>query len=146
TIPAAVGLILLAYPIYHTLYHLTGGDVSAIELGGEILRWYAPTAILFAVFAMSSSILQGIERQRFAVFSLLVGLFLKLVLHEWFISIFHELGAILATDVGYLSAVVLNLLVIRYYGAFSFRFVAKRALLILIFAAAMGIVVMISTA
>lgn len=138
TIPAAVGLSVLAYSVYYTLYP---GE-ETIELGGMILRWYAPTALLFAVFSITSSILQGINQQKFAVLSLLVGFLLKLVLNEWFLRVFHGLGAIFATDAGFIVSVILNLLVIRAYAGYRLKFIFKRALLIVIFSAVMAVIVL----
>ncbi|HEX7063592.1 MAG TPA: polysaccharide biosynthesis protein [Bacillales bacterium] len=140
TIPAAVGLSLLAYPIYGALYGIEG-----IKLGGEILQWYAPTALLFALFGITSSVLQGINRQKVVVFSLLVGLLLKLLLNSWLLTIFHEIGAILATDIGYICSITLNVIIIGYYTQYKFTFIAKRTVLILLFSAVMGIMVWLVT-
>lgn len=138
TIPAAVGLSVLAYSVYNTLYPDT---IEALELGGQILRWYAPTALLFAFFSITASILQGINQQKFAVLSLLVGVLLKLSLNEWLLTVFHGLGAILATDIGFIFSVVMNVLVVRHFAGYRLRFILKRALLILIFAAVMAVIV-----
>ncbi|HET7616247.1 MAG TPA: polysaccharide biosynthesis protein, partial [Bacillales bacterium] len=127
TIPAAAGLALLAYPVYGTLY-----GVDGIELGGKILRWYAPTALLFASFGITSSVLQGINKQKFVVFSLAVGLLLKFLFNEWFLPVFHEIGAILSTDIGYMFSIAMNVIVIRIYTQYTFKFIAKRMLLIII--------------
>ncbi|HET7580021.1 MAG TPA: polysaccharide biosynthesis protein [Bacillales bacterium] len=141
TIPAAIGLFVLAYPVFGTLY-----GIDEIKLGGHILRWYAPTALLFASFSITSSVLQGINQQKFTVFSLLVGLLLKLLLNEWLLTLFQGgVGAILATDIGYFCSVMLNILVIRTYTQYRFTFIAKRALLILIFSVLMAIVVLLVT-
>lgn len=140
TIPAAVGLAVLSYPIFGTLY-----SGNHIVLGGEILRWYAPTALLFALFDTTASILQGINQQKFAVLSLLIGLLIKLLLNEWFISMFHGIGAILATDVGFLVTIILNVIVIRAFAQYDLTFISKRALLITLFSGLMAVVVLIVT-
>lgn len=140
TIPAAVGLSILAYPVYGTLY-----GVDGIQLGGEILRWYAPTALLFASFGITAAILQGINRQKFVVFSMLVGLLLKLLMNEWLVTDFHKIGAILATDIGYLCAITLNVFVIHSYTEYKFRFIAKRLSLILLLSAVMAAAVWLFT-
>ncbi|HEX7063572.1 MAG TPA: polysaccharide biosynthesis protein [Bacillales bacterium] len=145
TVPAAVGLSVLAYSIYGTLYGAGDYSIESVELGGKILRWFAPTALLFALFSITSSILQGINRQKFTIFSLLVGLLLKLLLNEPLLRAFHEIGAVFATDIGFICSVTLNLLVIRTYVSYRFIFVLKRGLLILIFAALMAVVVWLVT-
>lgn len=138
TLPAAVGLSILAYSAYGTLYGTTD-----IMLGGEILRWYAPTAILFALFTAAAAILQGINRQKFAVLALLCGILIKMILNRPFIAKWEGIGAILATDIGYLFSVVFCLFVIKKYTKFKWTLLAKRTLLIGIFTAIMGICVWI---
>ncbi|HET7626903.1 MAG TPA: polysaccharide biosynthesis protein [Bacillales bacterium] len=140
TIPAAVGLSVLAHPVYGSLYGLENGEV-----GAAILRWYAPTALLFALFSITSAILQGINRQKFAVFSLLVGLLVKMMLNVPLIARWHGLGAVAATDIGFLCSVLLNVFVIRTFLQYRFGFVFKRGLLILSFSVIMAVVVVLVT-
>lgn len=140
TVPAAVGLSILSYPVYETLYANTN-----LQIGGEILRWYAPTALLFSLFSITASILQGINQQKFVLFSLLVGLLIKLLLNTWFITLFHGIGAILATDIGFCITLFLNVMVIRAYAGYQLMFISKRALLIVIFSAAMAVIVWLVT-
>src|SRR5690606_13627993 len=101
TLPAAVGLSVLAYPAYGALYGL-----NDVALGGEILRWYAPTAVLFALFTASAAILQGINRQKLAVLALLCGVLAKMLLNRPFIEKWEGIGAIAATNIGYLISIV----------------------------------------
>jgi O-antigen/teichoic acid export membrane protein len=143
TIPAAVGLSVLAYSVYGALYW--SDHVHLLHLGGQILRWYAPTALLFAIFSTSAAILQGINQQKFAIFSLLVGLLLKMVFNPWLLTVFHGIGAILATDIGYICSIIVNLLVIRAYAGYRLKFIMKRGLLILIFSAIMAVAVWLVT-
>lgn len=133
TLPAAAGLSVLAYSAYGTLYGTTD-----IVLGGELLRWYAPTAILFAAFTAAAAILQGINRQKLAVFALLCGILIKMLLNRPFIAKWEGIGAIIATDIGYLFSVVFCLLAIKTFTRFRFAFIAKRTLLIGIFTTIMG--------
>lgn len=137
TFPAVIGLSILAYPAYASFYSLS-------DLGGEILRWYAPVAILFAFFSVTAAILQGINQQKFTVYSLLLGLVIKLVLNVWFITMFQSIGAILATALGYTASVVFNLYIIKKYTNFNFYFVFRRTLLMGIFTAIMSVIVLIT--
>ncbi|WP_201715931.1 putative polysaccharide biosynthesis protein [Rossellomorea arthrocnemi] len=123
TVPAALGLALLAEPMYTLFYH---SDV----LGTSILRSYAPVAILFALFAVTAAILQGIDEQKFTIFSLLVGLLLKLVLNIPLIRLFETQGAVLATTIGYAVAILINLYVIKKYARYQFRLILRRTLFI----------------
>jgi O-antigen/teichoic acid export membrane protein len=130
TLPAAIGLSILAEPIYTIFYEHK-------ELGFEVLRAYAPVGILFSLFLVTSSILQGINEQRWTVLSLLVGLLIKLSLNISLITMFETKGAVYATALGYIGAIVIQLLVIKNYAKYPFLFVWRRSLLIVIFAGIM---------
>ncbi len=134
TIPAVVGMSVLADPIYSSFY-------VHDSLGAGILQAYAPTAILFALFSVSAAVLQGINQQKYTVLSLLVGLLIKMSLNIPFIQMFQTKGAVYATTLGFLAACILNLFVIRYFTQFSYRLVLKRSILICIFSAIMALVV-----
>ncbi len=130
TLPAAIGLSLLAEPVYTAFYQ---HDL----LGASVLRAYAPVAILFSLYSVTAAILQGINEQRFTVLSLLIGLLIKLSLNIPLIKMMETRGAVLATTLGYSAAIILNLIVIKMYSRYPFRLVWRRSLLIVIFAGLM---------
>jgi O-antigen/teichoic acid export membrane protein len=130
TLPAAIGVSLLAEPVYTVFYEHK-------LLGTEVLQVYAPVAILFALYLVTASILQGINEQRYTVLSLLVGLLIKLSLNIPLIKIFETKGAVLATALGYLAAILIQFFVIKKYASYPFLFVWRRSLLIVIFGALM---------
>lgn len=138
TLPAAVGLVVLAYPAYATLY-----GMSDVAVGGQLLRWYAPTAILFALFTAMAAILQGINRQKLAVLSLLCGILIKMLLNRPLMMKWEGIGAIIATNAGYLFSVLFCFFVIKKYAQYKSRLLLKRTLLIVIFTSMMGIAVWI---
>lgn len=106
TLPAVVGMSLLATPIYNTFYQLN-------ELGGDILKWYAPVALLFSLYSVLVAILQGLNLQRFAVFSLSIGVLIKMFTNVPLIHAFETYGAIISTALGYTASIVYTYLVIR---------------------------------
>lgn len=130
TLPAVLGLSLLAEPFYTVFY-------EHVPLGTEVLRAYAPVAILFALFSVTAAILQGINEQKFTILSLLVGLLIKLSLNIPLIKLMETQGAILSTALGYSAAILINLFVIRKFAEYPLRLVWRRSLLIVIFSAAM---------
>ncbi|MFN7250548.1 MAG: oligosaccharide flippase family protein [Anaerobacillus sp.] len=136
TLPAAVGLSILAYPAYGGLF-----GVGNIEIGAAILQYYAPIAIFFSLFAVTSAILQGINRQRIAVIGLVAGLLVKLSLNVILLSQFETRGAIYATGLGYLTSLGVNIWAIGKYGNYNYRFMLKRFFLISIFTGIMAAVV-----
>src|SRR5699024_12791871 len=64
-IPAVIGLSVLSYEAYGALFGMNQLDVS-----GNLLMWYAPVPLLFALFTCSAAILHGINVQRFELVSL----------------------------------------------------------------------------
>ncbi|MCQ6278430.1 polysaccharide biosynthesis protein [Bacillus sp. EB600] len=126
TLPAAMGLSLLAEPIYTVFYEHD-------PLGISVLAAYSPVAILFSLYSVTAAILQGINEQRFTMLSLLVGLLVKLSLNIPLIKAMQTQGAVLATALGYAAAIIINLVVIKIYSRYPFRLVVRRSLLIVIF-------------
>ncbi|MBY0124158.1 polysaccharide biosynthesis protein [Bacillus sp. S/N-304-OC-R1] len=125
TLPAVVGLSMLAEPIFTLFYDHN-------DLGTEVLRTYAPVAVLFAYFLVTAAILQGINEQRFTVLSLLVGLLIKLSLNIPLIKLMETEGAIVATAIGYAAAIIINLVVIKIFAQYPFKLVFRRSLLIVL--------------
>ncbi|MFA9559091.1 oligosaccharide flippase family protein [Evansella sp. AB-rgal1] len=138
SIPAALGLVLLADSAYAALF-----GVGDMEIGAPILRYYAPVAILFSLFAVTASLLQGINRQKYVIIALLSGLTFKALFNYQFVVWFEAFGAIIATGIGYSIAVALNIWAIGKYANYDYRFLLKRILLISIFATIMGIIVVL---
>ncbi|AJD91839.1 cell division protein [Jeotgalibacillus malaysiensis] len=136
TMPAAIGLSLLAEPAYTVFY---GAD----QLGTEVLRTYAPVAILFAIYTVTAAMMQGINEQRWSVLSLLVGLLVKLSLNIPLVQMMEVQGAVLSTSIGYIAAIVINLLVIKYFAAYKYKMVVKRTVLMLIFNVVMAVPVLL---
>lgn len=132
TMPAAIGLALLAEPMYTMFYEFD-------EFGAQVLRTYAPVAILFALYSVTAAVLQGINEQRFTVLSLLTGLLVKLTFNIPLIKLFATEGAVYATALGYGVAIVINLIVIKQFAYYPFKLVYRRTLLIVIFNVMMAI-------
>lgn len=127
-IPAVVGLSSLAHEAYGSLY-----GMEDIELTSNLLAWYAPVALFFALYTVSAAILQGINEQRFALVSLLIGFIIKLSLNSVLIHQFAGVGSIVTTGLAVGVAVLLNLWRIQKVLAFSYKQTAKRTLFVIIF-------------
>jgi O-antigen/teichoic acid export membrane protein len=137
-VPAAAGLGSLSEVAYGTLFGLENIDIT-----GTILAWYAPVALLFALFTVSAAILQGINQQKFAVVSLTAGLLMKILFNVQLIHMFGAKGAIFGTGLAVGTAVVLNIWKVKVSIDFSFKRTNKIALLTIIFSAMMVIAVLI---
>jgi O-antigen/teichoic acid export membrane protein len=134
TVPAALGLSLLANPIFTMFYEHS-------KLGEDVLGHYAPVAILFALYSVTAAILQGINEQRFTILSLLTGLLVKLTFNIPLIKMFETDGAVYATALGYSVSIIINIIVIKIFADYPFKTVIRRCLLILMFNAIMAIIV-----
>lgn len=135
--PAAIGLSILADEAYGTLYAID----EANRYAGSILAVYAPVSLFFALFTVSASMLQGVNRQNFTLLSLAVGLIIKIALNVPMITMFEAEGAVMATGLGVLTAGLLNLTVLYRTTHFELRPLFKKSLLIVILTAIMALVV-----
>src|SRR5699024_8329105 len=138
-VPAIVGLTTLAYEAYGALY-----GMEDIKFTGSLLAWYTPVALLFALFTVTSAVLQGINEQRYAVASLLVGFLVKLLINSFFIHTFGAKGIIFATALAVGTAVGLNFWHIYRAVEFPYKETFKRFLLMLIFSGIMWVVLVIT--
>lgn len=132
-IPACAGIIMLSDLTYGTLF-----GFHRLDLTGPILAWYAPVALLFAMFTVSAAMLQGIQQQSFAVISLLLGLLAKIFLNIQMIHWFGAKGSIFATALAAGIAVVLNLMHMKRKINFVFKSTLKILMLVLIFTLVMS--------
>lgn len=137
TVPAAMGISVLANEFYLVFYEQS-------ETGSMVLAHYAPVAILFALYPVTTAILQGIDRQKLIILNLLLGILTKLVLNTPLIKAFETDGAILATSAGYIVAIGLNMFAIRKTLHYKSTMVFRRILLIVMVNVAMLILVFLS--
>lgn len=107
TLPVILFIAVLSYPVYHFLF------VTEVDIGGHILRWFIPTALFFALFSVSSSILQGMNLQRQVLISLSLGIIIKGISNVPLIMLFKELGPIIATNLGFAISIGFNFFIIH---------------------------------
>ncbi|WP_458412168.1 putative polysaccharide biosynthesis protein [Schinkia sp. CFF1] len=138
TLPAAFGLAMVAGPAIGALF---GADI--IKSGEGILFYYSPVALLFALFTVTAAILQGVNQQRFAVYGMFAGLFIKLILNIPLVRLYEIYGVIWATGIGFLFSILFNFWAIKKYANFSFNFTIRRSVLISILVCIMSLVVKI---
>lgn len=138
TLPAVMGLSILSGPTIGSLF-----SVDTIGIGEDVIRYYSPVALLFALFSVTAAILQGINRQRFAVYSISGGIILKMILNVPLIKMFEVYGAIWATAIGFIFSVAINFWAIKKYANFRYEFFIRRSMLIAVFVGVMVIVVQV---
>lgn len=116
TLPCVVLLMALSTPAFSFLFGATHET-----LGGQLMLWHAPTAILFSLFIVTAAILQGIDRHKFAIFSLLVGLIFKFLSNSSFVMWWEGAGSAISTDIGFLLSILLNVWALKRYAQFKIR-------------------------
>lgn len=134
TVPATIGISILAKDLYHFFY-------SQSDMGTQVLGHYAPVAILFALFTVTAAILQGVDYQKWVVFSLVTGVVVKAVLNIPLIKIWSVDGAIVATALGYGATIIINIYVIKKATSYKAKIVMRRILLIMMITAIMAVTV-----
>lgn len=131
-VPAVFGLIALSSEAYGSLF-----SMEDLHITSALLAWNAPIALALALFTVSSAILQGINEQRFAVFSLFVGFLIKLTLNSFLIHLFGAKGSIFATGLAVGAATFVNLWRIKKCLQLSFLQTYKRGLFMFVFSGVM---------
>jgi len=116
TIPAIAGLMALSKEVYALMF-----GVNQLNLGGELMWWYAPVALFYSLFTITAAILQGLNKQNFAVLSLGIGFVVKIVLNIPLIHHFESIGTVLSTNIGFAITILLNLLIIKKEVRYSYR-------------------------
>jgi len=122
SIPAAVGLAVLADPILALLF-------PEFPEGGWLLRYGAISIIFLALVQISSGVLQGIGKMRLPMVAAFFGVIIKIPIN-WFLLAVPEInimGAVISTIVCYVVAATINLFFLHkftgvlpdYVGAFA---------------------------
>ena len=110
SIPAAMGLMVLAYPILALLF-------PRHPDGGWLLRYGAVSIIFLALIQVSTGVLQGIGKFMLPVIAAFFGVVIKIPIN-WFLLAVPEiniLGAVISTIVCFAIAAGINLTFIYKY-------------------------------
>ena len=115
-LPCSIGMSILAEPMMRFFYQ---GSIVETELviGGELLTLSALTIVLFTVVQATTSILQGLGKQRIPMYTLLVGVICKIALNYLLIGIpgINIHGAPIASLVCYTVSLVPNMFYVLKY-------------------------------
>ncbi len=117
-LPCSVGMSVLAEPLMRFFYQGSIAEERLI-LGGELLSLSGLTIVLFTVVQATTSVLQGLGKQRIPMYTLVAGVACKIVLNYVLIAIpeINIHGAPIASIVCYTVSMVPNLYyMLRYSG------------------------------
>ncbi len=109
--PASVGMSLLAGPILLLLFGGGADSAQDLALGEQLLSVSALTILLFTQVQATSGILQGLNRQRIPMYTLALGMGLKVALNYTLVRVpaINIGGAPYASLLCYLVSLVPNL-------------------------------------
>lgn len=139
TVPAVVGMSLLAKPIYILFFNSSTPGYN--EMGGQIFLLGSLLGLFMALYSIVTAILQGIGGQWYGIAFLVVGLLIKYVGNVILIPMFYADGATLSTMLAYTFCIGCSLYVIKRKTGFKLTALARRLVAIFVFVFAMGIVV-----
>ncbi|MGD9677803.1 MAG: oligosaccharide flippase family protein [Vulcanibacillus sp.] len=105
SLPATVGLAILAEPINILLYKDSVGSMT--------IAIYSIVIVFSTLYVTSAAILQGLGRVMVPAKNLLIGIIIKIILNIVLVYYFSINGAVMATIGAYSVASTLNLLAIK---------------------------------
>ena len=108
SIPAATGLTILSKPIFLMLF-------SRYSDGWYLMAYGAVVVILFSIVQIQAGILQSVNKTQLSTFSMLIGIFIKIFINYYLISIpsLNVMGAVIGTIVCFIIVIYLNRIFIK---------------------------------
>jgi len=119
-LPSSLGMSMLARPILAMIYRFPTPE--ALTQTAELLSLSSYTIVLFTVVQATSGILQGLRKQRIPMYTLLVGVALKVLINYTFIGV-HEIniyGASMGSLVCYTVSMLPNLYYVHKYAGLPY--------------------------
>lgn len=121
-LPCSIGMSVLAEPVMRFLYENTTAEEYLIT-GGQLLTVSSLTIVLFTVVQATTSILQGLGKQRIPMYTLIAGVVCKIILNYVLVGMkgvdIH--GAPIASIVCYTVSLVPNLFYVMKYASVRFN-------------------------
>lgn len=121
-LPCSIGMSVLAEPIMRFLYENTTSEAHLIT-GGQLLTVSSLTIVLFTVVQATTSILQGLGKQRIPMYTLIAGVACKIALNYLLVGMpgvgIH--GAPIASIVCYTVSLLPNLYFVLKYTKLKFN-------------------------
>lgn len=126
TVPAVAGMMILSDEIYALMF-----GVKHVAIGGPLLLGYAPVALVYSLFTITAAMLQGMNKHKFAVISLFIGLVVKVIINIPMIHMFEAMGTVWSTNIGFAITIGINLWMIKKAGQYQYRNIIVQGLYIL---------------
>lgn len=133
-IPASAGLALLAEPFYTVFYGFS-------EFGTSVTRVSAIIAFLWSLYALLTNFAKSVNIVKPMIWTLVLGLLLKLLMQYPFVSQFGVYGMLITTIIAFAAIVVTLAVFIHRKIDLNWNFIGRRMLLIILMTVAMAMVV-----
>ena len=120
--PCSIGMSVLAKPIIYFFY--SGALTPAqVEEAASLLTVSSLTVVLFTVVQATSAILQGLQKQRIPMYTLVAGVLCKIVLNYTLVAVpgLNIHGGPIASIVCYSVSMIPNLIFVIYYTHMPFN-------------------------
>jgi len=120
--PCSIGMSLLSKPIIAFFYQETL-TAAELQVSSQLLSMSSLTVVLFTVVQATSSILQGLHKQRIPMYTLIAGVACKIALNYILVGIpgINIHGAPIASIVCYSVSMIPNLYFVLKYGKMKFN-------------------------
>ena len=120
--PCSIGMSLLSKPIISFFYQETL-TAAELQVSSQLLAMSSLTVVLFTVVQATSSILQGLHKQRIPMYTLIAGVACKIALNYILVGIpgINIHGAPIASIVCYSVSMIPNLYFVLKYGKMKFN-------------------------
>lgn len=105
-LPSLFGMYILTKPLYVSFYEY---DLD----GFRLMKIYLPLALVYAVYGLTSIIMQAIEKQKLNIYIIILGALFKYFLNKQFIYKFETAGAIYCSVFVYIIMIFLNVVIIH---------------------------------
>lgn len=138
-LPAMMGAIILAQPLYTLFYGAPNNDALWLFVVALI------QVIFLALYSLLAPMLQALFENRKAINYFAYGLVVKIVLQVPFIFLFKAYGPLLSTAIGLMIPIILMFNQIHVVTQFNRKALWRGILLVCILTAIMGIVVALGT-
>jgi len=135
-LPAAIGMAVVAEPLYTVFYGYS-------ELGVSVTRFYAFVAVVIAMYILLGNALQSANQKKKAVGALILGFVIKLLSQPVFIYLAGPYGMLISTMLGLGITGFSMFRIMHYTVRFSASYLFRRFLLLLILSGIMGIATII---
>lgn len=113
-LPVSISYILISKPIYGSVFGMNNAFI-----GGDILSWYGLLPVFLSIYTLTASILQGMNKNKWIIVSLVLGVIIKLVSNKPLILIYDGVGTAFSNYLGFGVMILIQAYVISKEAKFN---------------------------